>query len=417
MAFQSKASSQKGGAATSSAISRNGQLKNWLSSWREGELLLNLVRIIALIMALVLLVYFPQTRRFLVPDVVLIGVVIGYTLIRVAYHDYWRGKRAVIYANIVFDLLICCFLPFVTGALYSPFFIYPLMPILSAALFFPRRASFTVAGIAIVSVIGGEILSRSILHGETYLPVQLDIAMIAIYASTAILIAWLPYVANLNLSTKIKRQAILEERNYLSREIHDGLAQRLSGLLWRLDILQESVSAGKVSESLAQMKVMRRELQDGSTEVRDIMSQLRFAMPEETDFLSNLEQYVQAFTNSSGIKCQLYAGKVRPALPPLVAVELLRITQEALNNVRKHSGADLVEIRFESDAELISLIIKDNGRGFNPQKIEGEHGLAVMKERAQDINGVVEIRSSPGRGTDIEVNILFSNRLSEKEIG
>jgi signal transduction histidine kinase len=77
--------------------------------------------------------------------------------------------------------------------------------------------------------------------------------------------------------------------------------------------------------------------------------------------------------------------------------------------VKKHSGADQIEIKYESTPENVKVIIRDNGKGFVPSAVKGQHGLTVMKERAEAIGGTLDVISYPGRGTSIEIVVPVHN--------
>jgi signal transduction histidine kinase len=90
-------------------------------------------------------------------------------------------------------------------------------------------------------------------------------------------------------------------------------------------------------------------------------------------------------------------------------LQLLRITQEALTNVRRHALASEVEVKLENTPQAVEMTIRDNGQGFNLQDLEksppGYHGLSIIKERAEGLGGSVSISTSPGQGTEIKVSL------------
>lgn len=392
-------------------------MRNRVVHWHEGELLLGLVRGLALILALALFLFFSEVRPFLIHNNVLIGIVVSYSIIRIFYPSYWYGKRILAGIIITGDVVFCCFLPFVTGGLHSPFILFPLTAILSVALYFPQKVTYIIASLVSCSVIGSEILARQLLHNGTYLPNQVYVGLLAMYVIIAFLIAWLPYIANLNLSATIRERTIVEERSRLSRELHDGLAQRLSSQILRLDVLRTAIGDMKTNDALNQVTNLKREMQETYLEVREIIDQLRVRIPDNPRMLPTLAQYTQEFAHSTGINCQLYMSDGYSDLQPLATVELLRVVQEALNNVKKHSGANLIEVKFESSNELVKVIIRDNGKGFILDSVKGQHGLTVMKERTEGLGGRLDVLSSPGRGTTIEVIIPAHNRLVRKYNG
>jgi signal transduction histidine kinase len=391
-------------------------MKSRLVHLHEGELLLGLVRGLALILALALFLFFSEVRSFLIADYILVSIAIIYSLIRIFYFSYGSNKWLAA-AIISFDVAFCCFLPFATGGLHSPFILFPLTAILSVALFFRQRLTYIIAALVSILVIGSEVISRQLLHGEIYLPPQVYIALLAMYVIIAFLIAWLPYVANLSLSATIKERTIVEERSRLSRELHDGPAQRLSSLILKIDLLQSIIDDNNHKETAGYITELKRDLQSTYTEVREIIDQLRIKIPENPRMMPTLAQYTQEFAHSTGINCQLYLADGYSDLPALATVELLRVVQEALNNVKKHSGADMIEVKFESTPELVRVVIRDNGKGFQPEGIKGQHGLSVMRERAEVLGGKLDIISTPGRGTTIVVTVPSQTKLVRRFYG
>ena len=380
-------------------------MKNKIKQLHEGELLLGLVRILALILALALFLLFSEVRPFIVPDPVIISSVVIYSILRVFYPSYWYKSRFLSYTIVVVDVGFCCFLPFVTGGLHSPFILFPLTAILSVALYFKQSLAYTVALFSATSVIASEIFSWRILHGAEYLPSSVYIALLTMYTIIALLIAWLPYIANLSLSANIKKKTIVEERSRLSRELHDSLAQRIGSLILKIDVLKGTVSDANTADALNQIANIKHDMQETYLEIREVIDQLRTKMPDDLRILPTLAQYTQEFSQNTGIDCKLYLADGHAELQPLATVEILRIVQEALNNVRKHSGANQIEVKFESASDAVKVIIKDNGKGFIPNTVKGQHGLTVMKERAEGIGGKLEVFSSPGKVTAIEISI------------
>lgn len=375
----------------------------------EGELLLGLIRGLALVLALSLFIFFSEVRPFLIPDYILVSMAVIYTILRIFYPSYSRRKRLFTVVLFVLDIGFCCFLPFVSGGLHSPFILFPLTSVLSVALYFRQKYSYLVATFVSCAVIGSEATARLVLSGGTFLPIQIYVTLLGMYVIIAYLIAWLPYVSNLNLSATIKERTILEERHRLSRELHDGLAQRLGSLILKTGLLRDAIDGNDKTEAVAQTDNLKREIQDAYSEVRQIIDQLRVRVPEDPRLFPTLAQFTQEFAISSGINCQLYMADGVSDLNPLATVELLRVVQEALNNVKKHAEAKLIEVKLESTTEFVRVLIRDDGKGFTPGNISGHHGLSVMRERVEGIGGSFQITSSPGRGTVIELTLPASS--------
>ena len=106
------------------------------------------------------------------------------------------------------------------------------------------------------------------------------------------------------------------------------------------------------------------------------------------------------------------------ALPPVVEVQLIRIIQEALANVRKHAGARSVLVSIERDREFARASIRDDGIGFDPPAIAGEgrdrFGIATMRERAETVGGKLTLSSRQGEGTTVEVQLPLDKARSQR---
>ncbi|MDA8204129.1 MAG: ATP-binding protein, partial [Chloroflexi bacterium] len=110
------------------------------------------------------------------------------------------------------------------------------------------------------------------------------------------------------------------------------------------------------------------------------------------------------------IKATLHCdGTARRALSPRSEVQLLRVVQEALTNVRKHAGAHHVTVSLKAEDDVVTLAVQDDGAGFDPARLEEalDHGfgLASMRERVEQIGGTLAVETAPGRGTRVEVRL------------
>ena len=196
-------------------------------------------------------------------------------------------------------------------------------------------------------------------------------------------------------------RAALEERAWLSRELHDGLAQDLwlaklkVGRLAGLELAPEARTlVGEVGGAI--------EL--GLTEARQAVMALRIAAESEDTFGTLMTKYVQDFEDRFGLRVEFECAPNLPALPVRTQAELLRIAQEGLTNARRHADATIVWIRASADGPCLRLAIIDNGRGFDTSIAPTDSfGLAAMRERAALIGGELTVISAPGDGTRILV--------------
>jgi two-component system, NarL family, sensor kinase len=146
--------------------------------------------------------------------------------------------------------------------------------------------------------------------------------------------------------------------------------------------------------------------QSNLEEARRSVLDLRAAPLEGRSLSGALEVLVGRWEMETGIGADYAAVNGARPLPPRVEVALYRICQEALANVARHTGAGQVDVRLVATPEQVRLVVEDDGRGFDASAVPGErHGLVGMNERASMLGGSLEVRSSPGAGTRVEVTV------------
>lgn len=197
--------------------------------------------------------------------------------------------------------------------------------------------------------------------------------------------------------------AILEERSRISREIHDTLAQGLTGI-----ILQLEAADGLMADSTEELRryVSRaRELARSTLlETRHSIWDLRPAIMEHDNFQTALGKIAEQML----VNCPTRAEIQMPGtvtLPPFIEDSLIRITQEALWNIRKHASAKVVNIEIDLKEDVVRLNIKDDGIGFDASSLSdvGRFGLIGIRERIQKLNGNFTVRSLENEGTELMV--------------
>jgi signal transduction histidine kinase len=207
---------------------------------------------------------------------------------------------------------------------------------------------------------------------------------------------------------ELQFKAVLAERTRLARELHDTLEQSLTGIGLQLD------TAGKLSLSQPDaachhLELARNLITQSQLEVRHSIWDLRSRELEQFDLPSALMRNAKQITDGTNIQVEVETKGKSRILSEIVEENLLRIGQEALTNVIKHSGASLVKIELEFGPQDVVLQVKDNGCGFTPENgagsKEGRFGLLGMSERAKRLNGRISLTSSPGGGTSVRVEI------------
>jgi signal transduction histidine kinase len=192
------------------------------------------------------------------------------------------------------------------------------------------------------------------------------------------------------------------ERARLARDIHDGLAQDL--WLAKLTAVRLSNHPGLDSDGRALCADLLRSIDAGLTEATTVFTALR-SVGEPTTTLSELvERQVEEFSDRFGVRVECLLTEV-PPLPAHVSVEILRVLQEALNNVRKHAVARQVIVRVDQKGGAVTLTVKDDGVGFAAPVGADGYGLQGMHERARSIGGRLTVSSVPGRGTIVTLRV------------
>ncbi len=204
--------------------------------------------------------------------------------------------------------------------------------------------------------------------------------------------------------------ATLQERERLARELHDELAQNLALINLQAQLSKDMLAQGKIDLAQEQLENLAKETLRAQVDVREEISKLLHRKEEEENFLAELKNLLQNFQKTFGIRVQYpdFEEKGLINFDPKTEVQLLRIIQEVLTNIRKHAQASSVEICLTSGNESTMLLIEDNGVGFDVSNLSTKthsYGLGIISERAKEFDGSVKVESTPGKGTRITVNI------------
>lgn len=200
------------------------------------------------------------------------------------------------------------------------------------------------------------------------------------------------------------------ERERIAREMHDGLAQALGYLHMHLGSLETRISPGVQDGIRDELRSMKKMAGEAYEEIRQSIFGLRTMVSRGLGLIPSLTEYLHDFSQQNGIPVDLQIGNNRTTtFSPDVEVQLVRIIQEALANIRKHAHATRAVVRFDVEGDRCCVTIRDDGRGFDPGKIPKDgsrhFGLQAMRERAEGIAGTLEIEAAPGLGTTILVRV------------
>lgn len=218
-------------------------------------------------------------------------------------------------------------------------------------------------------------------------------------------------IRNAQLYVQLDQLAVLKERFRLSREIHDGLAQTLAYINLQTERLEGLIKADKKEAAVSEAGEMRKSIQSAYLEAREAIEGLRQELDRPDQMIVRLSEYSNLFSQKTGIETNLCVEPTGLLIAPTVALQLLRIVQESLTNVRKHSKATKVDINVTAVEGRLELAITDNGIGFPDvpkidQLVNQKHfGLTTMRERARNLGGDLTIATGEAQGTRISVTV------------
>ena len=202
--------------------------------------------------------------------------------------------------------------------------------------------------------------------------------------------------------------SIMRERTHIANELHDSLAQTLTSIRFQVRVLDETLHQGNDAQTWAEMEKIEASINEAHTEIRELIAHFR-SPTVLVSLIGSVEQTIDRFRQVND-EIQVFFQNEWPAidLPAETEFHILRIIQESLTNIRKHSDAENVRIMMRSSAPGNYLVlIEDDGVGFSkPQKSihTGEHiGLSIMRDRAMRFGGEFSVESEPGEGTRIIV--------------
>jgi signal transduction histidine kinase len=213
-------------------------------------------------------------------------------------------------------------------------------------------------------------------------------------------------IENARLRHRAERQAIVEERQWLARELHDSVTQALYSVTLYAEAARMALAAGKQDVAVENLRELQMMAREALFDIRLLIFELHPPILEGQGLAAALQIRLAAVETRAGLQSEIHVDGGR-RLPLPVEEDLYRIALEALNNVVKHAQAQHVTVHLHFDDQRVCLEIADDGMGFDPAKARasGGMGLVGMEERAQRINGRLEILSAPGKGTTVKVEV------------
>ena len=205
------------------------------------------------------------------------------------------------------------------------------------------------------------------------------------------------------LDNDARRLALMEERTLIGNELHDSLAQALISMRLQIRMMDESLHRGDLGAAANEIRNLQQAMDQAHANLRDLLANFRLKIGEQ-GFAPAIANMVQRFQQETGIEMFFQNECKALNLTPAQEVQVFYIIQEALTNIRKHSGARNVRILLNNEGDFYTVLIEDDGLGMAKVAAgsAGEHvGLAIMQERTARLPGQLVIESEPDEGTRI----------------
>jgi two-component system sensor histidine kinase DegS len=204
------------------------------------------------------------------------------------------------------------------------------------------------------------------------------------------------------------------ERNYVARELHDGVAQTTQQIILQAGLCRKLLERRRLEILAEELATLEARAQHASQQVREFIADMR---PPRGEPDAPLVEWVRAEIDNHltrggpPTEFEIETQQPIPALPDHTRTTFLRILQEALLNVRKHAQAEQIVVGLSFDGTTLRLTVSDDGQGFSPSELgsrlpdAGGAGLRAMRARAQALDGDFKVQTGPGQGTRVEASI------------
>ncbi|MFC4812018.1 sensor histidine kinase [Paenibacillus sp. GCM10023250] len=211
-----------------------------------------------------------------------------------------------------------------------------------------------------------------------------------------------------------------EERKRIAREIHDGPAQSLANIVLRTEIAERMLMKQEFQIVQDELIDLKSQVRSGIEEIRKIIFNLRPMALDDLGLVPTLRKYIQDYEEKNKIRTRFETFGKELRLPSAMEAAIYRMVQEAFSNAFKHANPTYVTLEMTYQAQMVKIVVKDNGVGFHPGRIESKaknsahFGLIGMRERVELLEGRMEIESAINEGTKITIHIPI-NAESRKE--
>lgn len=204
------------------------------------------------------------------------------------------------------------------------------------------------------------------------------------------------------LAEEVKQAAILEERNHLAREIHDTLAQSFAGIVMQLQAANLHLT-DDFDQATIHWQQASNLARTGLAEARRSVSLLRQEEANCGDLLTLLHQWIEQMQRGTSVPITLTVTGDSCQLSPNVGMHLLRVAQESINNALRHANATVIQLSLFYAPQQVTLQVRDDGCGFDPQQQTNGFGLKGMQQRANLLGAQLQVRSWIGEGAEVRV--------------
>lgn len=202
------------------------------------------------------------------------------------------------------------------------------------------------------------------------------------------------------LESRLKRVAVVEDRQRIARDLHDSVIQDLFAVGLTLQGLQSRVESDPVAADAVGVAV--DSLEDSVTALRNYVFELKESAPSRVTFDQRVQEVVARMGSAYPAKVELV---IEPLEDALWQDDLLLLLTEALSNALRHSASEIVTVDVSKDGNYVQVSILDKGKGFDADSITGGMGLANMRSRAKSMAGDLEVDSHPGSGTRVTARV------------
>jgi len=328
-----------------------------------------------------------------------------YSVANLLVIDHPKAGRWVTYITLCLDVALSVVLivkPHVGGGLQSPLLATQLLFTTLFAILYPKPLAILPPLLALpITTRLDLLLNRSVTAVELltllwYLALNFIIVYVLVYLNEREAAAHREVVS---LQGDLKELAVVEERNRLAREIHDGLGASLSSMIIQSEYILNLAREEGLRAEIRELKLTAEE------SIEELRRNLRM-MREDFELAQGLEDYAKTFRERTGLDIRFERTGLQRKLSPDAQLALFRILQESLSNAVKHAEAQGVQVRLDFSEDRVHLVVRDDGKGFDPSRTpRGHYGLLNMRERAMKLGGQLIVDSSPGAGAQVAFSL------------